>query len=366
MSGIFSVGVRRFERTMLACALAGWLVSATLAADPGVIKSEFIYERAPFASCHASTIVETPSGLVASWFGGSDEGNADVSIWVSRAENGAWTVPVEVNNGSDDGQRYPCWNPVLFQSPGGPLLLFHKVGPNPKKWWGVMLSSDDGGKSWSKPKRLPEGILGPIKNKPVLLKNGDLLCPSSTEHDGWQVHMEIEQVHMERTTDLGKSWSKTASLNDGKQLAAIQPTVLRQPDGKLQILCRTRQQRIYESWSADEGKTWSPMAATSLPNPNSGIDAVNLPDGRSLLVYNHTPPGDRSPLNVAVSSDGKKWQAAAVLETEPGEFSYPAVIVASDGLVHATYTWKREKIRHVVIDTAKLRLRDFENGMWPK
>ena len=83
------------------------------------------------------------------------------------------------------------------------------------------------------------------------------------------------------------------------------------------------------------------MTLTDLPNPNSGIDAVTLADGRQQLVYNHSDR-DRSPLNFAVSSDGDKWQAAILLEDEPlAEFSYPAVIQTGDGLVHCTYTWKR-------------------------
>lgn len=100
------------------------------------------------------------------------------------------------------------------------------------------------------------------------------------------------------------------------------------------------------------------MKATGLPNPNSGIDAVMLRDGRALLVYNHTPRG-RSPLNVALSSDGKTWKSALVLENLPGEYSYPAVIQSRDGLVHITYTWHREKIRHVIVDPAKLVLSDW-------
>ena len=106
------------------------------------------------------------------------------------------------------------------------------------------------------------------------------------------------------------------------------------------------------------------MKATSLPNPNAGIDAVMLRDGRGLLVYNHTEKG-RSPLNVAVSSDGKLWNAALVLEDKPGEYSYPAVIQTTDGLVHITYTWKRQRIKHVVIDPTKLRYREIIDGRWP-
>ena len=89
-----------------------------------------------------------------------------------------------------------------------------------------------------------------------------------------------------------------------------------------------------------------------------------LKDGRALLVYNHSSTS-RSMLNVAVSRDGEHWQAALVLENQPGEFSYPAVIQTREGLVHATYTWKRERIKHVVIDPVRLDLREIRDGSWP-
>jgi predicted neuraminidase len=149
-----------------------------------VEKAEFIYERAPFPSCHASTLAETKSGLIAAWFGGSDEGEPDVTIWTARHDGTNWLAPVEVANGMQPGgKRFPCWNPVLFQAPDGPLLLFFKVGPSPSKWWGMLMRSQDAGRTWSKPERLPENIFGPIKNKPVLV-NGRLWCPSSSEDNG--------------------------------------------------------------------------------------------------------------------------------------------------------------------------------------
>lgn len=337
----------KLAAAIAALVLASYAAAARAVDDPpAVVLREFIYQRAPFRSCHASTIVETPGGLVAAWFGGSDEGNKDVSIWLARREAGKWTAPLEVADGQEPGKREPCWNPVLFQMPGGPLLLFYKVGPNPRQWWGVMKRSTDGGRSWSAAERLPDGQLGPIKNKPVLLDDGRLLCGSSTEHDGWQAHLEW-------TADAGKTWAKTASLAPGKQWATIQPTILRHPQGKLQILCRSKQQRILESWSSDGGKTWSPLEKSSLPNNNSGIDAVNLPDGSFLLVYNPTTDA-RTPLSVALSRDGKTWREVLKLETGLGEFSYPGVIVAADGLAHITYTWQRLRVRHVVLDPKKL------------
>jgi predicted neuraminidase len=315
-----------------------------------VTKEEFIFERAPFPSCHASTLVETKEGIVAAWFGGTRERNPDVGIWISRRDLKGWSAVAEVADGlQENGERFPCWNPVLFQPQGGRLLLFYKVGPNPSRWWGMLTTSTDGGRTWSKPGRLPDGILGPIKNKPVQLKDGTLLCGSSTEHAGWQVHMEM-------TEDFGRTWKKTEALNDIKEFAAIQPTILVHRSGRIQILCRSQQKKITESWSGDGGRTWTAMQATTLPNPNSGVDAVMLGDGRALLVYNHTERG-RSPLNVAISEDGKNWQSALVLEDQPGEYSYPAVIQTADGLVHITYTWKRERIKHVVLDPNKLQPR---------
>ena len=315
-----------------------------------IMSSEFIYEQAPFPSCHASTIEETEYGLIAAWFGGTNEKNPDVGIWVSRNNGEGWTEVAEVVNGvQNDELRYPCWNPVLFQPKDGPLMLFYKVGPSPREWWGMLTTSEDGGKTWSEPKRLPEGILGPIKNKPVQLPDGTILSGSSTESkaDGWLVHME-------RSADLGKTWEKTNPLNDKYDYFAIQPTILTYLDGKLQILCRSKQKQITECWSTDGGKTWSQMRLSNLPNPNSGIDGVTLKDGKQLLVYNHTKKG-RSPLNVAISKDGKDWKSVLVLEDQPGEYSYPAVIQTSDGMVHITYTWKRKKIKHVVVDLEKMK-----------
>ncbi len=337
---------------LMVAVMAGSPAIAQDKLPPGVLKSEFVYETAPFPSCHASTIAETAKGtLVAAWFGGKYEKHPEVGVWVSRQVEGRWTAPVEVANGvqyeKSDGSvhQHPCWNPVLFQPKSGPLLLFYKVGPSPSTWWGMLMTSDDGGATWSTPRRLPEHIDGPVKNKPVQLPNGDLLCPSSTEADGWRVHFE-------RTSDLGRTWQRTGPVNDGKEFGAIQPSILFLGGEKLLAVGRTKQGKVFQVVSDDLGRTWGPLTATSLPNPNAGTDAVTLKDGRHLIVYNHTPKG-RSPLNVAVSRDGKDWQPALVLESEPGEYSYPAIIQTADGLVHITYTWKRQRVRHVVLDPSK-------------
>ena len=334
------------------CFLGAILLVMNAAADtqPGLVKSEFIFDTAPFPSCHASTIVEAKeNGLVSAWFGGTHERHPDVGIWLSRETGGHWTAPSEVANGVQSrALRYPCWNPVLFQASKGPLMLFYKVGPSPSGWWGMMMSSTNGGLTWSKARRLPDGILGPIKNKPVELPGGELLCPSSTEEKtGWRIHFET-------TRDFGQTWQSTGPLNDGKEISAIQPSILFHSGGRLQAIGRTKQEKLFEIWSEDGGKSWGKMSLLSLPNPNSGTDAVTLRDGRQLLVFNNSA-NSRTPLNVATSKDGEHWQMVLTLESDPDkQFSYPAVIQTSDGLVHITYTWKRERIKHAVLDPAKL------------
>jgi predicted neuraminidase len=312
--------------------------------------AEYLFYAPPFNSCHAASLVEIPTGLAAVWFGGTREGASDVEIWLSRLENSIWTRPIPVASGFELGERYPCWNPVLHQEPGGDLLLFYKVGPSPDRWWGMLMTSDDHAHTWSAPRRLPDGILGPVKNKPLRLPDGALLCPSSTEDQGWRVHVEI-------TPDLGQTWEKVVVPGD---IEAIQPAVLQHPKGRLQLLCRSTCGWIVTSWSADDGRTWSRMSKINLPNPNSGIDAVTLADGRYLLVYNHSGRimgrwgGPRTPLNLALSQDGFTWEPGLVLEWESGEYSYPAVIQASDGTVHILYTWQRQNIRHFWFGAAEL------------
>jgi predicted neuraminidase len=309
-----------------------------------IVLREGVFEKAPFSQCHASTIVETSKGLVAAWFGGTAEGHPDVGIWLSRHDGSAWSAPVEVALGlGEQGKRQPCWNPVLFLPKGGPLLLFYKVGPSPSGWRGMMMASADEGRTWAAPRRLPDGIYGPVKNHPLELPDGTILCGSSTEDSGWRVHFEW-------TRDSGKTWQRTDSINDGRSPGLIQPALFRAGERGLSALLRSNVGRVYYTQSEDRGVTWSEPEPLSVPNPNSGLDAVTLRDGRHVLVCNPTVRS-RGLLSVFVGTDGRTWTRVLTLEDKRGaEFSYPAVIQSKDGLVHLTYTWKRLVIRHVVID----------------
>lgn len=337
----------------------------------GILVDEFIYDKAPYPSCHAVTIVEATNGdLVSSWFGGTHERHPDVCIYVAIKPKGSdkWGEATKVADGvMKDGTRFPTWNPVLYQIPGGDLMLFYKIGPKPSEWWGVYRTSSDGGKTWSDKIDMPsKDFLGPIKNKPVLLSNGTLLLPSSTEGDGWHLRMES-------TPDFGKTWVLGDTISRGKQkINAIQPSILFHKDGSIQAIGRTRNRAIFSTFSKDNGKTWSDLELIGLPNNNSGTDAVTLKNGKHLLVYNHVLPpgkeakGPRTPLNLSISDDGINWKAVLVLEdSKISQYSYPSIIQSSDGMVHIVYTWRREKLKYVKIDPSKLKAIPIKNGIWP-
>ena len=337
----------------------------------GILVDEFIYDKAPYPSCHSVTIVEATNGdLVSAWFGGSHERHPDVCIYSAIKPKGSdkWGEPIKVADGvMKDGTRFPTWNPVLYQIPGGDLMLFYKIGPKPSEWWGVYRTSSDGGKTWSDKIDMPsKDFLGPIKNKPVLLSNGTLLLPSSTEGNGWHLRMES-------TPDFGKTWVMGDTISRGKQkINAIQPSILFHKDGSIQAIGRTKNRAIFSTFSKDNGKTWSDLELIGLPNNNSGTDAVTLKNGKHLLVYNHVLPpgkeakGPRTPLNLSISDDGINWKATLVLEdSKISQYSYPSIIQSSDGMVHIVYTWRREKLKYVKIDPSKLKAIPIKNGIWP-
>ncbi len=379
--------------------------------DKSIVTDQFLYEDASFPECHGATIVEMPNGdLVASFFGGTKERNPDCCIWVCRKPKGAkeWSVPQLAGDGvfllndpmakvagilpestpADKGpvltplhgdtlsaRRKACWNPVLFNIPGGDLLLFYKIGLKVSDWTGWLVRSKDGGKTWGQREALPKGFLGPIKNKPEFI-GGRIICPSSTEGDGgWRLHFEISD-------DKGKTWKMVGPIEADqalltsdqvlkygiisgdsskmKPIQAIQPSILRHKDGLLQVLCRTRNGKLATAWSKDKGDTWSKLTLTDLPNNNSGTDAVTMKDGTQVLIYNDfstlpsTPKGLRTPLCMAISKDGKAWTKIATLEDSPiSQYSYPSIIQGKDGKLHAIYTWRRQRISYMEIDPMK-------------
>ena len=367
---------------------------------PAIVEDNFLYENTSFPQCHAGTLVELPNGdIVASYFGGTRERNPDVCIWVSRKAKGSdsWDEPILAADGvfalgtedallagidtsstdakagpilpyhkGDNLKRKACWNPVLYQMPDGELWLFFKIGLNVPDWTGWVVKSKDGGKTWGEREALPKGFIGPVKNKPELINNR-LICGSSTEGSaGWRLHFEIYDLATKQWKYVGPIESELAERTDqlGKKqpIFIIQPSILKLADGRLQVLCRTRNARLGTSFSSDGGDTWSKVTLSNVPNNQSGTDAVTLKDGRHALIYNNfetilgTPKGPRTPVSIALSDDGSNWHHALTLEDSPiSQYSYPAIIQGKDGSLHCIYTWRRLRMAYKKIDLNKLK-----------
>lgn len=313
----------------------------------GERQERLIFQKAPFASCHASSIVETEGGrLLAAWFGGRDEGAKDVQIWGSIFDGQRWSEPQVW--GSEPGQ--PCWNPVLFRTVRGTLYLWYKAGPNPQQWSGYVRTSVDGGKSWSMPQMLPAGQFGPVRAKPIQRGDGTILAGTSIEsYRNWTPYVDL-------STDDGKTWRRSNAFPLPGKHHQIQPALFETSDGSIVALLRSRDPRkICRAVSRDGGRTFTAAAETDLPNPNAGIDVVRAPSGELYLIYNHSVLA-RTPLSLARSQDeGKTWKRLCDLETEAGEYSYPAMIWSSAEVLEITYTWRRTHIKHVRLNPKSLR-----------
>lgn len=329
---------------------------------PSIIKEELLSQDHQTYDCHSSSIIElTPGQFCVVWKGGYGRGqsncgmNKNVGIWMTRFDGQNWSPPKQIVTNPDS----VCWGPVLTKLPSGELLLFYRIGQNPRNVVAFLKRSDDNGAHWSAEEILPAGILGPVKGKPIVTADGTLICGSSIEVGEPTDKFKATACWIEIAQNGGRQWKKFGPIEiPGQKFGAIEPVLFYSNEKQLRLLCRDRANKIDRTgyiWTAtsdDGGATWTELQKTTLPNPDISVEAVDLGSKNILLVYNHSHT-DRYPLNVALSKDGgATWTPSLVLETDSGEV--PAAILASDGRVHITYAWcppdGPRRIKHVVLD----------------
>ncbi|MBU0608988.1 MAG: exo-alpha-sialidase [Armatimonadetes bacterium] len=310
-----------------------------------LLQRQLIFDTIPGRpSSHCATLTECPDGtLLAAWYSGTREGERDVAIMAARYEQGCWSVPVVLHDtpGLSDG------NPLLYTLPDGTVVLWFVTiqghgWSSARPYW---RRSHDGGHTWTSPERSSDrdGLM--FRCRPLRLSSGRLVLPAYDEIT-WEGLPLLSD-------DDGQTWREAGRMT--APAGCIQPAIVALDDGSLLAYLRTggRGGCVWESRSTDGGGRWSPCIATDLPNPNAGLDLIRLVDGRLLLAYNPVREG-RHRLAVALAEpDVPGWHGRDV-EHEPGcEFSYPALLQARDGRCHLLYTYRRESIKHVVIDPGR-------------
>lgn len=317
-----------------------------------------------FAQCHASTLVSISGGrLLVAWFGGTREAHPDVGIWaaernpepttLARANADTstgppglhWSEPRLIAKITDEAH----WNPVLFAlTPNGEDLILHfKVGRRIRNWETWTQRSRDSGRTWSTASRLvpgDRGGRGAVRNKPIRLSSGSWLAGASIER--WRRW----GAFIDRSPNGLDEWTASDEIRidrrnfSGKGL--IQPTLWESEPGFAHALFRSTDGRTHRSDSVDDGRSWSKAYPIEVPNNNSGLDITRMRDGTLALACNPIAGNwaARTPLSVLFSDDnGKFWSERLDIETEPGEFSYPAIIEDGNGLT-ISYTWNRRRI----------------------
>ena len=364
---------------------------------------------APTVQSHAANLAVLGDGALGCvWFGGTQEGVADIDVWFSRLEPGAttWSAPEQL---SDDRSRSEQ-NPVLFSAPDGVLWLLHTAqhaGDQDTSVVRVRTSSDHG-RTWGESRTLLESPRGGVfvRQPPVVLASGTWVLPTftcvSVPGEKWVGDADTSSVWV--SSDEGRSWTEHEVPGS---TGCVHMSIVPRTDGGYAAFYRSRwADHVYRSVS-DDGLDWSSPLPTELPNNNSSVQAVALGDGRMALVCNEssrldatarrvslydeidddgiseTPPSQpqaataeelssvrgafwgapRAPLTLAVSGDdGRSWPVRRVLEDGDGyclsnnsrdgvnrELSYPSICQDASGTVHVAYTYHRRAIRYVRI-----------------
>lgn len=339
----------------------------------------------PYSSCHAADLLELPGGdLLCCWFAGSNEGNADISIVVSRLRKGenTWSVPVKV---SDDDERSEQ-NPSLFLTPEGEIWLMYTAqisrAAMPDAEFNLQYTAEirrkisrDNGETWGVTETMFPKEDSFCRQKIQILSNGrwvfgNWLCFNDNTHNGSDI--SIVQI----SDDKGKNWRSVEIPGSRRRVHA---NLIETEEGKLTALFRSRSaDNIYISRSEDWGETWSEPVRTELPNNNSSISAIKLQSGALAVVYNPVRvnddptqtvwPRQRCPIAIAVSDDnGESWPYVRLVEQGEGfigekndksnrRYEYPVIMQSADGKIHVAYSFgNRRCIKYVMVSEQWIR-----------
>ncbi|MEA2062974.1 MAG: sialidase family protein [Gemmatimonadota bacterium] len=304
-----------------------------------------------FPRCHSSTIAALPDGsLISAWWNGSEEGAKDNVVRGSRRLSGQelWE-PARILADTPDKTE---GNPVFFAAPGGELWLLYRAGlPWVRMMW---IKSQDMGKTWKKPETFLDEPGWSFRSRIIQLANGDIFIPAMS-HGKKAFTATRSSTAFLYSANGGKTWKRTRQIITDP--INNEATIIQRADGSLLSFMRAYDMNaadrfLWRSESFDKGRTWRKASRTKIRNPSSAIELLKLQSGRVALVFNDIQES-RSNLCLALSLDeGRTWTYKRTLEDAPGRFSYPTLSQDSDGIIHASYTFRRTHVKHVEVNEA--------------
>lgn len=319
--------------------------------------------------CHSSTQIMI-NGMHIAVFKGMQPGSAAPGIWITRSSDGSrWSAPEPLIQAPD--RNSICWSPVLCQYPDGSVLLFYRVGPTPDKLTTHVLTTNDGVIFKNIDELLAKGIIGPTKTKSLMTPNG-LLFGSSSEKGPWSFdgnNQGTTACHVECLEFNGR-WTRSDNLQmpegyNQDSGGAIEPTLFKYGinTNMIGMLTRNRNKGFSDNhkggWalfsvSEDNGKTWSPLTESTLRNPDSSLDIIDLQNGKLIVFYNDSHD-QRHRFSFALSSNGGiTWSDPHTLIENEGEF--PSAILQPDGKISVAYADKKGQLNRITIDPAKIEI----------
>lgn len=346
-------------------------------------------------SNHASNLLMLENGdLLCVWFGGSMEGSSDIYIYMARYDSleKKWCKTIRM---SDDKYRSEQ-NPLLFIDGSGVIWLLYTAQEKTDQGTSIIRcrKSFDKGLSWGNIDVLFSEPGAFIRHPPVFMDNNEWILPMFFSNKAKSFGDDYSAVQISR--DNGNTWCKYIVPESN---GLVHMNIIRIRDDLLISFFRSRRaDNIYRSISLNGGYSWEPPTPLDLPNNNSSFQTCLLGDDRIGIVYNHNsskqdpcesfvPPWisnkedflrsmdsegscaiwgvPRNPLQFAISEDmGLSWANHLVLESDKtkrsvndkegsfiGDYSYPSIIQSADGYIHISYTYLRDCIKYLRIDS---------------
>jgi predicted neuraminidase len=305
---------------------------------------------------HPASLAELDTGdLFLAYYGGEGEYATETKVYGSRLRRGVttWSAPVPIASNPFQSMG----NPVVWQAPDSVLWLFFVVRPG-TTWSTSRIAakiSRDRGDTWSDAFIIAWEAGMMVRSRPILLADGAYLLPIYHETGSDPDRTLPDTCSLFLRFDRGtRQW--TESNRVFSRLGNLQPAVVELAPGRLLALCRRggdyepgEDGNVVRTESSDGGRTWTPGVETDFPNPNAAVELIKLRNGHLLFVFNDSPT-ERTPLTVAISTDGgKSWPHRRSLAAGPGSFSYPTAVQSRDGRIHVTFTSdERTVIRHAI------------------